>query len=75
MTSAEEIARGQERAAIVAWLRSQARKWEDMAIKAEKQFGSDSRTTQATVSIAASYSDHARAIASGEHLKEPRHDQ
>lgn len=65
-----------ERAAVVAWLRSQAAKWERLSRASDARGPEYAEIAHSQAEIAASYSDHADAIERGDHhlTKDQSHD-
>lgn len=59
-----------ERAAIVAWLRSRGAFWNRLALRSEGRGPGYAATAHSQALLAASYTDHADAIESGAHLKQ-----
>lgn len=64
MTDAE-----QERARVVAWLRSQAAFWERLSRRSAARGSEYRNISDCQAVIAASYCDHANSIERGDHLK------
>jgi len=65
----EEIARLEERKAIVKWMRGREAFWYRMARKSEARGPEYADIARSQALMAASYSDHAESIESGEHLR------
>lgn len=68
MTDPAAIARAEERAAIVAWLRSQGATWERLSRRSDARGSEYADIAHSQAGIAASYQDHADAIEQGRHL-------